>query len=761
MVSSPISPAEPDLRAVPDRGPDLGIVDQVLETGPALFIVGSGRSGTTLLRSLLSAHSRVTVTPETHYLKIAERRGFLEAGTDPAAFWQAYCRNVRFQDLGVDPRRCEALVEAQGGWSPRSLFLALLAAYGEDRGKALVGEKTPGHVAYMPLLKTWFPNARFLVCRRDPRAMIASYLKTIFAQQKLQAASLRQGLLTGTRMAEIDRLAREWRQIYGQDIARDPDDRRVRLVDYERLVDAPADEIAAICAFLDLPYEPEMLTDRAARVPAPQGRWADAETDRWSRDHHARSLGAITAASKDKWRRDLSDRDVARIEAICGPVMAQAGYALHTPKAVRPWARLRAVTIHRLADGEDRLRGAVPAVVRSGPVRRLKARLAPLGQAAVRAGVPARWTGYRWVREEGLAAHCARVRRKQPQVSCEPIHPPIQARADLPEGISDRADLPNERGWWGFSLRDVPTRRIAPTLLATLTDAVICWDTDPRWPGDLRPAILTQDGRALKMREVRFRPGHGAVLRNTGAVARRERAVFILERVFDNYSHWLTAHLPKLILLKERGLTQDLILPIDRPAFIDDSLKALDLKPDEIATFDPKRPLSVGRLTVMDTDRFRPELVRTVPRAFGITGQTPPTRRIFISRAEASRRRLLNEAAVWDRLQPHGFERLVMEALDFDDQVALMAQTAILCAPHGAGLTNMIFCPQGARVLELADPAYPNPNFYALAAALGHRYRRLPAPGQGVGHPLDRDLTADLDALDEALSTIDPEPFAA
>lgn len=32
-----------------------------------IFIVGPGRSGTTLVRSLLSAHSRIAVTPETHF----------------------------------------------------------------------------------------------------------------------------------------------------------------------------------------------------------------------------------------------------------------------------------------------------------------------------------------------------------------------------------------------------------------------------------------------------------------------------------------------------------------------------------------------------------------------------------------------------------------------------------------------------------------------------------------------------------------------
>jgi Glycosyltransferase 61 len=145
----------------------------------------------------------------------------------------------------------------------------------------------------------------------------------------------------------------------------------------------------------------------------------------------------------------------------------------------------------------------------------------------------------------------------------------------------------------------------------------------------------------------------------------------------------------------------------------------------------------------LGTDRFRPELLRLVPPAYGVPEAGAPRRKVFVGRANAARRRLANEDEVWPLLESAGFQRVLMEELTFEAQVSLMRETAVLCAPHGAGLTNMMFCPTGARVVEIADLGFPNPNFYALAAALGHRYRLLPADSLGDGHPLEKDLRAD------------------
>ena len=180
----------------------------------------------------------------------------------------------------------------------------------------------------------------------------------------------------------------------------------------------------------------------------------------------------------------------------------------------------------------------------------------------------------------------------------------------------------------------------------------------------------------------------------------------------------------------------------------------LDMDPAEFRTFDPSAVQKVEQLTILGTDRFRPELLRPVREAF-IGKNTPPRhRRIFISRARAARRRLLNEEEVWPLLEKAGFERVVMEDLTFQRQVELMAETAVLFAPHGAGLTNMIFCPESTHVVEIADLSFPNPNFYALASAMGHRYWLLPALGKGDAHPLERHMCIRESAVRDVLTSL-------
>jgi capsular polysaccharide biosynthesis protein len=69
-------------------------------------------------------------------------------------------------------------------------------------------------------------------------------------------------------------------------------------------------------------------------------------------------------------------------------------------------------------------------------------------------------------------------------------------------------------------------------------------------------------------------------------------------------------------------------------------------------------------------------------------------------------RKLVNHKALVDLLLSKGRGLLVkvgyLEYLTFVEQVSLMARTAVLVAVHGAGLTNSIFLPPGAAVLEIS-----------------------------------------------------------
>ena len=378
-------------------------------------------------------------------------------------------------------------------------------------------------------------------------------------------------------------------------------------------------------------------------------------------------------------------------------------------------------------------------------------RLDRLGRASVERGVPPAWLGYRWVRRETVPAYFARHEERPEAGRYETVHPEAVARHPLPQNVPSREDLPDDRGWWGYSFRDVPARTSGETFIATLPDVRVAWYHDPEQNDDFYPAFLTHDRRALDLREVRFRPRHAQVLRRSGPPVRVEKATWILERVYHNHSHWLTAHLPKLLLLKERGLLGNVLLPPWRTSTLDGSLRMLGLDPGTFRTFDPARPLDVGELTVLGTDRFRPELLRTVRAAYAVPEGRPPHRKVYISRAKATRRRLVNEDAVWALLEEAGFEQVFMEDLGFEEQVRLMQETDVLVAPHGAGLTNMVFCPEGTRVAEIADLSFPNPNFYAIASAMGHRYWLLSAEALGDRHPLERDLRIDVAAVEDVL----------
>jgi hypothetical protein len=357
------------------------------------------------------------------------------------------------------------------------------------------------------------------------------------------------------------------------------------------------------------------------------------------------------------------------------------------------------------------------------------------------------WGRRRETKRESLTEY---FRRGGPG-ACQTIHPESVASNPLPSNVPSPDLLPADRGWWGYSFRDVPARVSGETQIATIPDCRVLWYRDPAKANDFFPAVVTGAGTALDMREIRFRPGHAEALRAAPPARRVRRATWIIERVYHNHSHWLTAHLPKLLLLRDLGRLDGVLLPRERTSAMDGSLRLLGFEPNDFATFGEDRFLEVDELTVLATDRFRPELLRTVPEACALSSAPRGSRRVFISRSQAARRRLLNEEALWPLLDAAGFERVHLETMPFEEQVSLMRQAAVLIAPHGAGLTNMLFVPPAADVIEMADLGFPNPNFYALAAALGHRYWLIPAQPHGDRHPLERDLTVEPDALRRTL----------
>jgi len=98
--------------------------------------------------------------------------------------------------------------------------------------------------------------------------------------------------------------------------------------------------------------------------------------------------------------------------------------------------------------------------------------------------------------------------------------------------------------------------------------------------------------------------------------------------------------------------------------------------------------------------------------------------RIYISRSKISARQVINEDELLEALTPFGFVSYTLENMSYTDEVRLFSQAEIVVAPHGAGLTNIIFAKNDLIVIDLFG-SYGSPCFFFLANALGFHYGYL------------------------------------
>lgn len=264
---------------------------------PPVFVVGLGRSGTTLTARILDCHSRISVCGESHFLRLtAHRRSRSALSHDEA---REILGGLPMSWTGTDPE--DALAEFQStDHSLRSLFDSIMRARMHRRGKMRYGEKTPSHFWYLDRLFDWYPNARLVYLVRDPRRVHASFLRSRFAPRLHPAERW-----VVPRALYWNYGARELRRVQRERPA------QVFPLRFEDLVEDPQGSVRALCAFLGEPFEPEML-----KVAYENSSFGD--------------LGERGGVRTEVLTRPLglTRRALAALELVCGAEMLEQGYEL-------------------------------------------------------------------------------------------------------------------------------------------------------------------------------------------------------------------------------------------------------------------------------------------------------------------------------------------------------------------------------------------------------------------------------------------------
>jgi len=216
-----------------------------------------------------------------------------------------------------------------------------------------------------------------------------------------------------------------------------------------------------------------------------------------------------------------------------------------------------------------------------------------------------------------------------------------------------------------------------------------------------------------------------------------------------NYYHWWTDVLAKCWLLQLSAYHADqLVMAPVTHRFQAESLELLGLQPMPLSR--PmqrfKRLIFVRGLSYGSSQDIVPEVsefAAWIRRRLRVRSPSARPRKLFLSRRRAGVRRLLNEDEVISALDPD-FELVEPESLTVRQQATLFSEAGIVVAPHGAGLTNLLFCASPTPVVELVHRDEPPNTYRRLAGLLGHPYIAVACdPSMTPGDKAERrDITA-------------------
>lgn len=210
----------------------------------------------------------------------------------------------------------------------------------------------------------------------------------------------------------------------------------------------------------------------------------------------------------------------------------------------------------------------------------------------------------------------------------------------------------------------------------------------------------------------------------------------------ENYSHWITRNLLKLSLLEVRPELAAL------PLLVPDDLRAFQREYLALLGIAEARLLRVPRPSVIGCRRvFVPTQLRNHPRmragidwlrarlaAHMDAGE--PRDLLFLSRRDSPTRQLLNDAELAGRLEALGFHTVVPGTMSVAAQIGAFSRARVIVAAHGAGLTNLVFAPPGARVIEIAsDNIAHMDDFRVIARELGQPFTTLVSKDYGSDQP--------------------------
>ncbi|HJN74873.1 MAG TPA: sulfotransferase [Myxococcota bacterium] len=270
----------------------------------AFFIIGTERSGSNLLRVIFDAHPEVVVPHPPHllrYLGDLDHEGLDDIVADTLAMVRGHIHPWDWM-----PTAAELASEARDDPTVVGVFLALYDLVASHGGATHWGCKSTFVVEFVDEILARRPGARFVWLVRDVRDVALSSKTSVFNPFE--------PLLTAGLWARQQRVAIDVAQRLGPE--------RVMRLHYEDVLASPELMTARLCDHVGITMHEAMLSfhdrARASRTAGLSKSWEN-------------NNKPVMRNNTEKWRKGLTKRELAQVEAVAGEVMQELGYRPEAP----------------------------------------------------------------------------------------------------------------------------------------------------------------------------------------------------------------------------------------------------------------------------------------------------------------------------------------------------------------------------------------------------------------------------------------------
>lgn len=282
------------------------------DTKRQFFIVGTQRSGTTLLRLILNTHSQIVVPREAFFLMPLLKKKYLNrfiSGSTLKSFnnyllSKADIKSTHLKTTYVDGNYNDILSQLaqRGKLRLRDLIDEIFFSYCRSEGKSIWGNKTPSFFRKIDILYALFPDAKFIHIVRDGRDVFNSFRKIDLSMNNVSVMALDWSY-------KLFRIEKSLNKI--------PPSNKV-TIRYEDLLNKSEVTVRRICSVIGVKYENSMLD------------FYKSSHKHTSQTHSKLIFMPLNEKNMYKWKKTLAPREVKIFNLLARHYLKKYNYEIES-----------------------------------------------------------------------------------------------------------------------------------------------------------------------------------------------------------------------------------------------------------------------------------------------------------------------------------------------------------------------------------------------------------------------------------------------